>query len=170
MLSPKLERFLSKQRANLVGLDNAESVLKPNVRPVRNAQGKLMSLNEQMYANSLEWLGSPDGHKALLDEFSYLESLNEETLAAAFPTFTTQYLPLIRRIHARMVATDLVSVQPLIFSGFCEESQLKNRANSRKAKPICRHANLELNFRQLNKRVETLYPASFRMMKESIPE
>jgi hypothetical protein len=77
--------------------------------------GKRRGMREILYDNTVKWLLS-ESRGLLFQEFVLLNqpgTINEDTLSTSFSAFTTALLPAVRRIYARLMAMELVSVQPL---------------------------------------------------------
>jgi hypothetical protein len=117
---PKIERFLTLQKAEMMRLDEAEGLHKredsgkdfscPDERGVQHG------LREILYNNTIAWIMQEGCKKLLSKEFEELSqpgALNEDTISANVATFTTMLLPMVRRIYSRLMAMELVSVQPL---------------------------------------------------------
>ena len=117
---PKIERFLRLQKAEMMNLDKAEGL------QAREDSGKDFScpdergvqhgLREILYDNTVAWIMQEGCKKLLSKEFEELSqpgALNEDTISANVATFTTMLLPMVRRIYSRLMAMELVSVQPL---------------------------------------------------------
>ena len=113
-----IRTFLEAQKKELMRLDEAEGYRK------REESGKDFSivsggqrkgLREILYENTINWI-TGEGQKVLFNEFQVLSQpgvLNEATLSTNIATFTTSLLPAVRRIYSRLLAMELVSVQPL---------------------------------------------------------
>jgi len=113
-----IRTFLEAQKKELMRLDEAEGYRK------REESGKDFSivsggqrkgLREILYENTIKWI-TGEGQKVLFNEFQVLSQpgvLNEATLSTNIATFTTSLLPAVRRIYSRLLAMELVSVQPL---------------------------------------------------------
>jgi hypothetical protein len=118
---PKIERFLRLQKAEMMRLDKDEGLQAREDKGYDFSMpdpetGVKRGLREVLYENMIQWL-LQDGRKILAKEFGELEqtpgALKEETLTTSFSAYTTALLPLVRRIYARLMALELVSVQPL---------------------------------------------------------
>ena len=114
MLGERLEKFLQEQKKRLVKLDEMENTW--NSKMIRSDVGK--QFGEILYENTINWLRSKEAYRALSDEYILLNQpgvIDETTftLSTDAPTFTTQMLPLVRKVYSRLAALDLVSVQPL---------------------------------------------------------
>jgi len=80
-----------------------------------NRDSQEIGLMEMIYSNTINWLLHA-GRKQLALEFTQLSMpgvISEDTTTSNISTFTTSLLPAVRRIFAKLVAMDLVSVQPL---------------------------------------------------------
>ncbi len=117
MLSPKIKRYLTAQKARLMSLDakDEDFYLRSNVRPcIDEATGRITPGHEMIYDGMISWLNSREAARSLWDDFQFAESvIKEDTLSTDIATFPTAALPLVRRIHHQLVATQLVSVQPM---------------------------------------------------------
>ena len=117
MLGQKTRRFLAAQAQRMHALDEAEGLANHrNIRPDVDEDGQVRrSGMEVLYANAIGYLGSPGAQKILFNEQAMLEAgLTEDITAATnIVTFTTGYLPLIRRVYKNLFAKSLVSIQPL---------------------------------------------------------
>ena len=72
-------------------------------------------MREILYDNTINWIMS-EVNGVLFKESLALNQpgvLNEDTLTTGISTFTTSLLPAVRRIYSRLLAMELVSVQPL---------------------------------------------------------
>lgn len=83
----------------------------------KDAKGNKIGLREQLYNNTIEWIGSELHPGGVLEKDFYILSqpgtLKEDTMSTDVTTFTTSLLPGIRRMFYSLYAMDLVSVQPL---------------------------------------------------------
>ena len=105
----KLYSFLEKQKAHNIQLDEAEGKLD------RERDGRdYPKLREQLYDNTIKWI-KDESRDTLKGDIAKLEGaeLNEDTLSTDISTFTTALLPAVRRIYNKLIAMDLVSVQPM---------------------------------------------------------
>lgn len=117
---PKVERFLAQQKAEMMRLDEAEGLAErersgKDFAAVNEQTGEKKGLREILYDNTIAWL-MQEGVKHMGKEFSALSqpgALNEDTVQANIATYTTSLLPMVRRIYSRLMAMELVSVQPL---------------------------------------------------------
>ncbi len=113
-----IRTFLEAQKKELMRLDEAEGYRKreesgQDFSIVSGGQRK--GLREILYENTINWI-TGEGQKVLFNEFQILSQpgvLNETTLSTGIATFTTSLLPAVRRIYSRLLAMELVSVQPL---------------------------------------------------------
>jgi len=105
----KIFNFLNAQMAHNLELDEHEGYLDRE----RNGEQR-MGLRAALYQNTMNWIKS-ECQDHLQVEFAKLKgaTLNEETLTTNVATFTTHLFPAVRRIYNRLIAMDLVSVQPL---------------------------------------------------------
>ena len=104
----KLFSFLEAQKRHNLELDEAEGYLEQQ----RSGRDHPV-LREALYSNTIDWIKlNGDTLKGDLDRLKS-DSLNEDTVKSDIATFTTQLLPAIRRIYTKLIAMDLVSVQPL---------------------------------------------------------
>jgi len=105
----KIFNFLNAQMAHNLELDEAEGYLDKE----RNGEQR-MGLRKALYQNTMNWI-KQEHNDQLQMEFAKLSKaqLNEETLTTDVATFTTHLFPAVRRIYNRLIAMDLVSVQPL---------------------------------------------------------
>jgi len=117
---PKIERFLTLQKAEMMRLDEAEGFKKKEDSGFNfshiGEDGVKRGLREILYDNMIHWILKDGVKNVLVKEFASLSqpgALNEETLTTSFPAFTTSLLPLVRRIYSKLMAMELVSVQPL---------------------------------------------------------
>ena len=127
----KIYKFLKKQKALMMEIDESEGLrdrersgfdfqAERNV-PGHNQlfesyDGKQVGLREILYDNTINYILGEGLRTSLADEFLLLNQpgvLNETTLSTAFASYTTSLLPAVRRIYSKLVAKDLVSVQPL---------------------------------------------------------
>lgn len=116
MISAKLEKFLEAQKQRMIKLDKAEGYDQDPNSPkyLDEKTGRPVPAMNILYENAINWLRSASAHTSLWEEFALLEqTLQEDTLSTAAPTFTTFMLPLIRRMFHGLVAQDLVSIQPM---------------------------------------------------------
>jgi len=99
----KLYSFLGAQKNHLIELDNEEV-----------DSGKDRHIRKTMYENTINWFKT-EGRHQVLDDLETLrgETINEDTLSTSIATLTTHLMPAIRRIFNRLIAMDLVSVQPM---------------------------------------------------------
>lgn len=105
----KLSSFLDSQKRRNLELDEAEGLLD------RERQGKdYPKLRERLYENTINWITMEAGN-TLRPDLDRLEDsqLHEDTVSTDIATFTTQLLPAIRRIYTKLIAMELVSVQPM---------------------------------------------------------
>jgi len=114
-LTETIEKYLEEQKDRMVKLDEKENVAIPS--PARDRKtGRTLSVQEVLYGNTIDWLKGKEAHEALGMEFMRLDKQLTETdftLSSDAPTFTTQMLPIVRRIYSRMISIDLVSTQPM---------------------------------------------------------
>lgn len=82
--------------------------------------GRKIGLREALYDQTIDWAKAnllPGGELEKLGDMAKFAAdknlLQEDTLSTAAPTFTTALLPAVRRIYHKLIAMDLVSVQPL---------------------------------------------------------
>jgi len=116
MIGIKLEKFLERQKARMIEMDKLEGYNTDINSPkyIDEKTGRPVSGMEVLYENTLGWLKSGSAWHSLGNEYQLLENmLTEDTLSTAAPTFTTQMLPLVRRMFHGLVAQDLVSIQPI---------------------------------------------------------
>ena len=119
MLTPKIMRFLDSQKARMVELDRTQGADRdPNSpRYYDEKTGKIVSGLEVLYDNTIQWLNGREAFETLYKEFQILENtIHEDTLATDTPNsgiWTTQALPLVRRLFNNIVARELVSIQPI---------------------------------------------------------
>jgi hypothetical protein len=98
----KIFTFLEAQKNHLVELD------------VEEVSGKDRHIRKTMYENTIDWFKT-EGRHQVLDDMENLrgETINEDTLSTSIATLTTHLMPAIRRIFNRLIAMELVSVQPM---------------------------------------------------------
>lgn len=117
MLTIKIQKFLEAQKVRMVKLDRDQGLDQdPNSPKYYNEKtGRFVTGLEVLYDNCIGWLNGKEAFETLNKEFQMLEnqSINEDTLATAAPTWTTTALPLIRRLYNNVIARELVSLQPL---------------------------------------------------------
>lgn len=105
----KLNSFLDSQKRRNLELDEAEGLLD------RERTGQdYPKLRERLYDNTINWIKMESGN-TLRPDLDRMEDgmLHEDTVSTDIATFTTQLLPAIRRIYTKLIAMDLVSVQPM---------------------------------------------------------
>jgi len=105
----KIFSFLEAQKRHNLELDEAEGKID------REREGKdKPGLRKEIYELTLGWI-KRESLGMLEKEFSKLDKaeLNEDTLSTNIATFTTAMLPAVRRIYNKLIAMDLVSIQPL---------------------------------------------------------
>lgn len=105
----KLFSFLDTQKRHNLELDEAEGLLD------RQRDGRDHPvLRQALYDNTINWVKAEASGilRADIDKLNE-DSLNEDTVTTDIATFTTQLLPAIRRIYTKLIAMELVSVQPL---------------------------------------------------------
>jgi len=101
--------FLEAQMRTNLELDAVEGLIE------RERSGSdRPGLRKNIYQNTLNWI-KQEANDTLQLEFNKLHraELNEETLQTDITTFTTSLMPAVRRIYNRLIAMDLVSVQPM---------------------------------------------------------
>lgn len=117
MLTQKIQNFLEAQKVRMVKLDRDAGIDRdPNSPRFYNEKtGRFVTGLEVLYDNCIGWLNGKEAFETLHKEFQMLEnqSINEDTLVTAAPTWTTTALPLIRRLYNNIVARELVSLQPI---------------------------------------------------------
>ena len=119
-LFENVNSFLAKQKQEMMKLDEAEGqhAREENGRDFAakdKVTGRIIGMREMLYENTLQWIVS-EADGILFPEMFRLAQpgvLKEDTLSTAISTFTTSLLPAVRRIYSRMLAMELVSVQPL---------------------------------------------------------
>jgi len=109
----KVFSFLERQKQENLRLDEVDGKLDRE----RSGFDK-PGLRNALYQNTINWVKAEatDPDSGLLREFVKLEQpdvISEDTLTTAIATFTTSLLPAVRRIYNKLIAMDLVSVQPL---------------------------------------------------------
>lgn len=105
----KLTSFLEVQKRRNLELDEAEGLLD------RERMGRdYPKLRERLYDNTIDWV-KMEAPNTLRPDLDRLEDgmLHEDTVSTDIATFTTQLLPAIRRIYSKLIAMELVSVQPM---------------------------------------------------------
>jgi len=105
----KLNSFLEAQKRRNLELDEAEGLLD------RERTGQdYPKLRERLYDNTINWIKAESGN-TLRPDLDRMEDgmLHEDTVSTDIATFTTQLLPAIRRIYTKLIAMELVSVQPM---------------------------------------------------------
>ena len=105
----KLTSFLEVQKRRNLELDEAEGLLD------RERMGRdYPKLRERLYDNTID-LVKMEAPNTLRPDLDRLEDgmLHEDTVSTDIATFTTQLLPAIRRIYSKLIAMELVSVQPM---------------------------------------------------------
>lgn len=105
----KLNSFLEAQKRRNLELDEAEGLLD------RERTGQdYPKLRERLYENTIKWVQMEAGN-TLRPDLDRIEDthLHEDTVSTDIATFTTQLLPAIRRIYTKLIAMELVSVQPM---------------------------------------------------------
>lgn len=120
-LFENVDRFLQRQKAHMLQLDEAEGLRKredsgQDFAMTEQGTGRRIGMREILYENTIQWIRS-EQQKLLLPEMMQLNLpgvLKEDTLSTAIATFTTSLLPAVRRIYSRMLAMELVSVQPMM--------------------------------------------------------
>lgn len=114
MLGPKTDKFLEAQRQRMVALDMDESQPGDSPSYLDKATGKKVPAFNIVYENMINWLRSEQAEDALGRDLVRAEqSISEDTLATYAPTLTTYLLPIIRRLYHRIIARELVSIQPI---------------------------------------------------------
>lgn len=116
MLGTKTKRFLMEQARIFRALDEAEGLANHrNIRPDLDENNRVKrSGMDTLYANAIEYLNSPAAQKLLFNEQMMLEAtIKEETLSTDIVTFTTSYLPIVRRVYRQLFAKNVASIQPL---------------------------------------------------------
>lgn len=112
----KVKKFLESQKKEMMGLDESQGLQKSGDFVLTNPEtGAKKGMREILYDNTINWLLS-EARGILFKEFYELNQpgvINEDTLSTSFSAFTTALLPAVRRIYSRMLALELVSVQPL---------------------------------------------------------
>jgi len=100
----KLQSFLEAQKNHLIELDEEEKGLK--------AKGR--TLRKEMYENTINWFET-EGRHQIIDDLDKLRNatLDEDTLSTSIATLTTHLMPAIRRIFNRLIAMEIVNVQPM---------------------------------------------------------
>ena len=107
--SAQIFSFLESQTQENLRIDEAEGKLDRE----RSGYDQPL-LRERIYGQVLQWAKN-ESMGTLRGDFAKLEDseLNEDTLSTAIATFTTSLLPAVRRIYNKLIAMDLVSVQPI---------------------------------------------------------
>jgi hypothetical protein len=116
MLSPRIEKFLQAQKERMIQLDESEGVHQDENSPkyYDEQSKKVLDGRTVIYENIINWLRSRDGYSALWEEFHHLEqTLSEDTLSTAAPSWVTKMLPLVRRSYNKLFSQDLISIQPI---------------------------------------------------------
>jgi hypothetical protein len=116
----KVTNFLNKQKQEMLRLDEAEGLRKreesgQDFSLTEKTSGRKVGMREILYNNTIQWIMS-ESSGMLFPEFFRLSQdgvLNEETLQTNIAAFTTSLLPAVRRIYSRLMAMELVTVQPL---------------------------------------------------------
>lgn len=105
----KLNSFLQAQKRHNLLLDEDAGFLD------RERDGRdFPKLREILYNNTIAWINQSVGSVLNPDIAKINESdLHEDTVTTDIATFTTALLPAIRRIYTKLIAMDLVSVQPM---------------------------------------------------------
>jgi len=105
----KLNSFLEAQKRHNLLLDEDAGLLD------RERDGRdFPKLREILYNNTINWIKQSANGVLSADIARLSESnLHEDTVSTDFATFTTALLPAIRRIYTKLIAMDLVSVQPM---------------------------------------------------------
>lgn len=122
----KIDRFLETQKEENQRLDIAEGLTgreesgfdwRAREKDEFGEYSRPIGLRQAIYENTLAWIRGNLRAGGLLekevDKLNREDYLREDTLSTAAPTFTTALLPAVRRIYAKLLALDLVSVQPL---------------------------------------------------------
>jgi len=127
----KISKFLVKQKRMMMEFDEAggqrdrersgfdfqaEANLPGHADLMNFYGGRKIGMREMLYDNTINYILAEGLRGPLKDEWMMLNQpgvINETTLTTAIATFTTSLLPAVRRIYSRLVAMDLVSVQPL---------------------------------------------------------
>lgn len=106
----KLYSFYDAQKKHFLELDIAEGYVDSEEYDGMSRPGT----RKVMYENTINWLKT-EGKSWVHGDFDKLkgEVLNEDTLSTSVSTFTTALLPAVRRIFNRLIAMDLVSIQPM---------------------------------------------------------
>lgn len=127
----KISKFLYKQKLVNMEIDEAEGLrdrersgfdfqaeanLPGHENIIAAYGGRKIGMREMLYDNTISYILGEGLRGPMKDELLLLNQpgvLNETTLTTAIATFTTSLLPAVRRIYSRLLAMDLVSVQPL---------------------------------------------------------
>lgn len=133
----RIGNFLNAQKQEAMRLDEADGLHKREQRGFdwsaeirgnfdaiaadhKEGWGRKVGLREAIYDNTIDWIKSqllPNGELDKLGDIRRFTEdksiLQEDTLSTSAPTFTTALLPAVRRIYHKLIAMDLVSVQPL---------------------------------------------------------
>lgn len=115
-----IQKFLNAQKAEMMRLDKAEGQTAREERGfdfslTDKNTGARKGMREMLYDNTIAWIMS-ECRGVLKDEVFHLNQpgvLKEDTLTTGISAFTTSLLPAVRRIYSRLLAMELVSVQPL---------------------------------------------------------
>jgi hypothetical protein len=120
LLNENIKRFLVAQKAEMKRLDEAEGLSAREERGfdfslVDKETGVRKGGREILYDNTINWLLSEQNGILFKESLALGQKgvLNESTLSTAISTFTTSLLPAVRRIYSRLLAMELISVQPL---------------------------------------------------------
>jgi hypothetical protein len=115
-----IKKFLLAQKAELMRLDEAEGFKRREDRGfdfslTDKDTGVRRGMREILYDNTIAWIGSEMKGVLFKEALSLNQPgvLHEETLTTGIATFTTALLPAVRRIYSRLLAMELISVQPL---------------------------------------------------------
>jgi hypothetical protein len=115
-----IKKFLVAQKAEMMRLDKAEGLTTREDRGfdfslTNKETGVRKGMREMLYDNTINWLAS-EAQGVLFKETLALSQpgmLKEDTLTTGISTFTTSLLPAVRRIYSRLLAMELITVQPL---------------------------------------------------------
>jgi hypothetical protein len=116
-----IDKFLKAQKAQMMTLDEAGGQRAREDRGYDfsaedKVTGRVVGMREILYDNTIKWIKDELPRGVLQKEGMLLSQpgvLNEDTLSTAFSTYTTSLLPAVRRIYSKLLAMELVSVQPL---------------------------------------------------------
>jgi len=115
-----IKKFLVAQKAEMMRLDRAEGLTAREDRgfdfSLTSKEGNVrMGMREMLYNNTISWIMS-ESNGVLMKESMLLNQpgvLKEDTLTTGIAAFTTSLLPAVRRIYSRLLAMELITVQPL---------------------------------------------------------